>query len=156
MDVLQDMPDDMVPFVTMPCGCVGIKLHGDHYLAIVNCDGGGDGRPSLSFDIRTHNGIADYPALKQAMAFKPITKEEFVEILASLNQMVQEACAWTSMRQLINYAERGTKDHIIEELKAELQSMVEIASTKADEAIKAEKAANASNVGEMPVTERAV
>jgi hypothetical protein len=119
MKLLEGLKPEQVPFVYMPCGCIGIKLHGDVYLSFVNCDSDGPGN-ALELRIREHNPPDVWGEREKARAFKPIELDRFIELVAVLRQLTIDASAWQNMEDLMNHAVRHTKRDILDHLKGEI------------------------------------
>ena len=119
LKLLHEMKPEQVPFVYLPCGCIGLRLHGDVYLSFVNCDGEG-AENALEIRVRQHNPVGDYAPKQQERAFKPIDMDRFLELVAVLRQLILDASAWQNMEDLINHAARHTKVQIMDSLKGEI------------------------------------
>jgi len=117
LKLLHEMKPEQVPFVYLPCGCIGLRLHGDVYLSFVNCDADG-AENALEIRVRQHNPVGDYAPKQQERAFKPIDMDRFLELVAVLRQLILDASAWQNMEDLINHAARHTKVQIMDSLKA--------------------------------------
>ena len=106
LERLANLPPESVPFVYMPCGCVGIKLYEDYYLSFKDCDHRHDEERFLT--IRQHNPVSDggrtFP--KDVAPFTPVPKEEFIEIIEHLNQYISDGGVWQQFRHLVNWAMR--------------------------------------------------
>lgn len=121
LEIIRTMFAHEVPFVYMPCGCVGIKLGGDHYLCFHECDREHDDPGYIR--IRTHNPVSDcgrtFPS--GVPPFSPIPKDEFIEIIEHLNEHIRNSESWSQMRQQIRFAVRDDIQREIEALRQELK-----------------------------------
>jgi hypothetical protein len=115
LEAIRTMFDSQVPFVYMPCGCIGIKLHGDHYLSIVNCDSSYDHQP-LEIRIREHNPVTsdrerDMDEGHRAKPFTPVSKEKFIEIINELQTLIQCGRAYQELQWRMRALVREDKPH---------------------------------------------
>lgn len=85
------IPADKIPFVWMPCGCIGIKLDGDNYISFWDCDSDYDW-PKVCPRYRTHNPLTEYAdgyfddERRKFKPFQPIPVERFIELIDTLQR----------------------------------------------------------------------
>lgn len=100
------IPADKIPFVWMPCGCIGIKLDGDNYISFWDCDSDYDG-PSVCPRHRTHNPMSDYnpeywdDGRRKFRPFEPIPVERFVELIDTLQRQAHLADRMSKLLNLL-------------------------------------------------------
>lgn len=88
-NIIKSIPLEKMPFVRMPCGCIGIKLHEDFYISFKNCDS------AILLAVRQHNPLEEYPG--RGPFFEPITPEELMEIIDALRRDTYSAASFHSL-----------------------------------------------------------
>ena len=125
LKLLEGMQPIQVPFIYMPCGCIGLRLHNDVYLSFVNCDSDGQ-ENAFEIRVRQHNPEEVWGPREKARAFKPIEMDRFLELVAVLRQLTIDASAWQNIEDLINHAARHTKREVLDSLRGEIRDAVKV------------------------------